>query len=76
MKIENVIKALYYYDPNIFGYQHLGHISIEDLYNWVIKYVEVDNCEDIQLSSNSRKYIDVCIDIIQEYVADYYHTVE
>lgn len=75
MKINNVIKALYYYNPELFGFDNTLPHSIDEFYNDFIKYIQVDDCKKIALSGESAKvYINTYIDTIRDYVDDYKET--
>lgn len=71
MKIKTLIKALYYSNPELFGFDEKSSQSIDYIYSHVVKNVEVDNCKHIS-NLGIRHYVNVYIEEIKDNVLDFY----
>lgn len=71
MKIKTLIKALYYSNPELFGFDEKSSQSIDYIYSHVVKNVEVDNTTHIN-NITIRYFINTYIEEIKDNVLDFY----
>lgn len=71
MKIKTLIKALYYSNPELFGFDEKSSQSIDYIYSHVVKNVEVDNTTHIN-NSSIRCFVGAYIEEIKDNVLDFY----
>ncbi len=71
MKIKKLIKALYFSNPELFGFNARYPYSVTEIYTEVIQWVELDNCKRIALNDSTKVYVDAYIKDIKECVIDW-----
>lgn len=73
MKIKRVIKAVYYADPLKFGYDPKLPYTMDEIYDNVVKHVELEyDCKHILLSGAfAYNQINSYISDIRDYVIDW-----
>ena len=71
MKIKKLIKALYFSNPELFGFNARYPYSVTEIYTEVIQWVELDNCKRISLNDSTKVCVDAYIKDIKECVIDW-----
>ena len=71
MKIKTLIKALYFSNPSMFGYDDKYPYTVIEIYNSVIKNAKIDNCKHIALFEDTGKYVERYINDLKNDVQDW-----